>query len=92
MLTMLRRHRLAAKARVGIESWAGDDSHRENWESPTTSMSDVRHNHGTTFHIAPSFDQSSESDISKWFDQYYSIRFRNYPVSDDYLHGAEQVM
>jgi len=53
---------------------------------------DIRHNHfGKTFHVAPEFDQGAESDISKWFEQYYSIRFRNYPVSDDYLHDAEQV-
>jgi formylmethanofuran dehydrogenase subunit A len=54
---------------------------------------DVRHNHfGKTFHIAPEFDRGAESDIRDWFEQYYSIRFRNYPVSDDYLHDAEQVV
>ncbi len=46
---------------------------------------------GKTLHVAPSFDPGIETDISEWFEQYYSIRFRNYPVSDAYLHDAEQV-
>ena len=29
------------------------------------------------------------SDIQDWFEQYYSIRFRNYPVADDYVHNVE---
>jgi len=46
---------------------------------------------GKTLHVAPEYDSSIENDISDWFEQYYSIRFRNYPVSDDYLHEAETV-
>ena len=53
---------------------------------------DIRQNYfGKTLHIAPGFDPGAERDISEWFEQYYSIRFRNYPVSDDYLHDAEQI-
>ena len=39
----------------------------------------------------PSTTASVEADIADWFEKYYSIRFRNYPVSDDYLHDAEQI-
>ncbi len=46
---------------------------------------------GRTLHVAPGFDHEVEKDIADWFEQYYTIRFRNYPVSDDYLHGAEQI-
>jgi formylmethanofuran dehydrogenase subunit A len=46
---------------------------------------------GKTLHAAPEYDPCVEDDISDWFEQYYSIRFRNYPVSDDYLHEAETV-
>ena len=46
---------------------------------------------GNTLHIAPSYDQGIESQIAEWFEQYYSIRFRNYPVSTEYLHGAEEI-
>jgi formylmethanofuran dehydrogenase subunit A len=46
---------------------------------------------GKTFHVAPEYDVEMESVIREWFEQYYSIRFRNYPVSADYLHAAEQI-
>lgn len=53
---------------------------------------DIRHEHyGKTLHIGPEYDQGIEPQISDWFEQYYSVRFRNYPVSDSYLHDSEMV-
>ena len=46
---------------------------------------------GKTLHVSPDYDQEIEPLISEWFEQYYSIRFRNYPVSDHYLHDSELV-
>ncbi len=46
---------------------------------------------GKTLHIAPSYDETVEDSIREWFEQYYSIRFRNYPVGEEYLHLAEQI-
>ena len=46
---------------------------------------------GKTLHVGPGYDRDIEDDISQWFEDYYSIRFRNYPVSEDYLHEHEQV-
>jgi formylmethanofuran dehydrogenase subunit A len=46
---------------------------------------------GKTLHVAPDYDRGVEADIARWFESYYSIRFRNYPVSDDYLHEHETV-
>jgi len=46
---------------------------------------------GKTLHVAPGYDRDVESQIAAWFEQFYSIRFRNYPVSADYLHAAEDV-
>lgn len=46
---------------------------------------------GKTLHVAPDYDPSIENDISDWFEQYYSVRFRNYPVSDDYLSQANRI-
>jgi formylmethanofuran dehydrogenase subunit A len=46
---------------------------------------------GKTLHVAPQYDRDVESDIADWFEQYYSIRFRNYPVTSEYLHDAEQI-
>ena len=46
---------------------------------------------GKTLHVAPDYDRDVEADIAAWFEQYYSIRFRNYPVTNDYLHAAEEI-
>ena len=46
---------------------------------------------GKTLHVAPDYDEEIETDIADWFEQYYSIRFRNYPVTDDYLHDPMQI-
>jgi len=46
---------------------------------------------GKTLYIAPAYDAELESVIGDWFEQYYSIRFRNYPVGREYLGEAEQV-
>jgi len=32
-----------------------------------------------------------EPDIARWFEKYDSIRFRNYPVSAEYLPESEVV-
>lgn len=53
---------------------------------------DLRADHlGRTLFVAPDYDREFESQIADWFEQYYSIRFRNYPVGDDYLHAPEQI-
>jgi formylmethanofuran dehydrogenase subunit A len=46
---------------------------------------------GKTLHVAPEYDREVESDIQEWFEKYYSIRWRNYPVDDSYLHESELV-
>ena len=46
---------------------------------------------GKTLHVAPEYDLSLEQDIQDWFEKYYSIRWRNYPVDLSYLHESELV-
>lgn len=46
---------------------------------------------GSTLHVAPDYDRDVEADIQAWFEKYYSIRWRNYPVSDSYLHSSTLV-
>ena len=46
---------------------------------------------GRTLYVDPGYDPDTEAHIAEWFEQYYSIRFRNYPVGDNYLHNAEQI-
>ncbi|MDX1944364.1 MAG: formylmethanofuran dehydrogenase subunit A [Pirellulaceae bacterium] len=53
---------------------------------------DLREEHqGKLMHVAPSYDPAAETHIGQWFEDCYSIRFRNYPVGDEYIHEAEQV-
>ena len=46
---------------------------------------------GKTMHVEPGYDVTVEKEIGEWFEQFYSIQFRNYPVSSDYLHEHEVV-
>lgn len=40
---------------------------------------------GRTLYVPPEYDIEVEPDIQKWFEKYYSIRWRNYPVDISYL-------
>jgi formylmethanofuran dehydrogenase subunit A len=46
---------------------------------------------GRTLHVAPDYDEQREADIAEWFEKYYSIRYRNYPVASDYLHAPLEI-
>jgi formylmethanofuran dehydrogenase subunit A len=46
---------------------------------------------GKTLHVRPEFDPAEEAEIAHWFNDHYSIRFRNYPVDDAYL-GDHQLI
>jgi formylmethanofuran dehydrogenase subunit A len=46
---------------------------------------------GRLFHVAPSYDESAVAHIKEWFEQYYTVQFRNYPVDDRYLQDHEVV-
>ncbi len=43
---------------------------------------------GKTLHVQPDYDHDVESDIQTWFEKYYSIRWRNYPVDLSYLNES----
>ena len=46
---------------------------------------------GRTYHVAPAYDESAVPDIRKWFERYYTVQFRNYPVDEHYLGEHEVV-
>ncbi|HUY88323.1 MAG TPA: formylmethanofuran dehydrogenase subunit A [Pirellulales bacterium] len=46
---------------------------------------------GKTLHVSPEYDPGVEPDLADWFERYYSIQFRNYPVSEDYVPVGEEV-
>ncbi len=41
---------------------------------------------GKLLHVAPRYDEGALPDIQKWFEENYTIRFRNYPVDAGYLN------
>lgn len=46
---------------------------------------------GRLYHVAPDYDEEAVPDIQEWFEKYYTIQFRNYPVEDHYLREHEAV-
>jgi formylmethanofuran dehydrogenase subunit A len=46
-----------------------------------------RETFGKTLHVAPEHDPAIEPHIARWFDENYSIRFRNYAVDESYLES-----
>ena len=46
---------------------------------------------GRTFYVAPSYDPDAIPDIQKWFEQYYTIQFANYPIGDEFIPHAQSV-
>lgn len=46
---------------------------------------------GRLLHVAPEYDSDIESSIRPFFENYYSIEFANYPVSDHYLRQHEVI-
>ncbi len=47
--------------------------------------------YGKLLHVAPDYDRDRETEIADWFEKYYTIRFRNYPVGNEYLYDSETV-
>jgi formylmethanofuran dehydrogenase subunit A len=43
---------------------------------------------GKLLHVAPAYDDSAVDDIRDWFERYYTIQFRNYPVCRDEKRDA----
>jgi len=46
---------------------------------------------GKTLHVAPEYDRDVERDIQTWFEKYYSVQWRNYPVDESYMHASEVI-
>jgi formylmethanofuran dehydrogenase subunit A len=46
---------------------------------------------GRLLYVAPEYDTGVETDIRRWFERYYSVRFSNYPVPLDYLREHEEI-
>ena len=47
---------------------------------------------GPTLVVNPAYDAGVVADIKDWFESNYSVRFANYPVTDDYLSRGYRVV
>jgi formylmethanofuran dehydrogenase subunit A len=46
---------------------------------------------GRLLHVAPNYDEGAIDNIREWFEKYYTIQFRNYPVDKNTLHEREVI-
>jgi formylmethanofuran dehydrogenase subunit A len=46
---------------------------------------------GRTFYVEPAYDSGMLSELRKWFADFYTIEFANYPVDLEYLPRPERV-
>jgi formylmethanofuran dehydrogenase subunit A len=46
---------------------------------------------GRLLHITPEYDETIEDTIRPFFEDFYTIEFDNYAVSDSYLHDHEVI-
>ena len=46
---------------------------------------------GRLLHVAPDYDPAIEQVIQPFFEDFYTIRFANYPVDDRYLHRNQTI-
>ena len=46
---------------------------------------------GKTLLVSPGYDRDVESDIRHWFEQTYSIQWRNYPIEDSSIGDREVI-
>ena len=46
---------------------------------------------GRTYHVEPAYDAAILPELRKWFADFYTIEFENYPVEPEYLARPERV-
>ncbi len=98
MLGLTHKGHLGPGADADITIYLPDDDKQKMFELPRYLIKSGRvlvdngeileDFYGRTLHISPGYDSAIETDISAWFEKYYSIRFRNYPVGKEYLHDS----
>ena len=101
MLGLARKGHLGAGADADITIYQPEDDIQRMFELPryvihagevVVDGGEIRqHSEGKLLHVAPAYDEACVPDIQAWFEQNYSIQFRNYPVDLSYLHEHEVV-
>lgn len=101
MLGLTRKGHLGPGADADITIYQPHDDRQQMFELPryvirrgevVVDGGEIRaHSDGRLLHVAPAYDEACVPDIRNWFEENYSIQFRNYPVDPSYLHEHEVV-
>jgi formylmethanofuran dehydrogenase subunit A len=101
ILGLAHKGHLGPGADADITIYTPDDNKQTMFELPRfvikagqvmVEQGDIREPvFGKTLHVAPEYDAGIEPHIADWFKKYYSVQFRNYPVSGEYLQAAEEI-
>lgn len=101
ILGLKNKGHLAHGADADITIYTPNENKEEMFEMPRmviingeiiVDQGDIRQSpSGKTLTVKPHYDQSMEEEIGEWFEQYYSIQFSNYPVTDEYVHAPEVI-
>ena len=101
MLGLKRKGHLGVGADGDVTIYAPDDDIQRMFELPryvvaggqvVVDDAELQHDRpGRTLRVAPDFDPAAVPDIQAWFEQYYTVQFRNYPVGEHYLEQTEVI-
>jgi formylmethanofuran dehydrogenase subunit A len=101
ILGLDRKGHLGPGADADVTIYAPDDDLQRMFELPryvvkagevVVDNGEVRSSRsGKLFHVAPAYDPEAVENIRTWFEQFYTVQFRNYPIDDHYLHEHEVV-
>jgi formylmethanofuran dehydrogenase subunit A len=96
ILGLRHKGHLGPGADADVAIYTPDDDKEKMFELPRTviksgrivvEQGEVRETpNGRTLHVEPDYDRGVEDDIRRWFENRYSIRWRNYPVDGSYVH------
>ena len=100
-LSLQNKGHLGAGADADITIYDEQDDKEAMFNAPRyviKSGKSIIHNHefvgdhiGKLLHTTPAYDTDIEQIVQPFFEDYYSIEFANYAVSDQYLHGHEVI-
>jgi formylmethanofuran dehydrogenase subunit A len=101
MLGLTRKGHLGVGADADVTIYSPDDDRQKMFELPrwvfragelVVENGEIRNPvDGKLYHVAPAYDEEVVPDIKDWFEKYYTIQFRNYPVDDHYLRENEVI-
>jgi formylmethanofuran dehydrogenase subunit A len=101
MLGLKSKGHLGVGADADVTIYQPNDDYQRMFELPryvirrgeiVVEDGEIRSNtEGRLLHVAPQYDEGNIGHIQEWFEKYYTIQFRNYPVDENTLHEREVI-